>query len=76
MTPSTMKPGITSVRPSRSIVSVPPTYHRIPMNVTAVRTDVVNAAVNSTSGSVALRTSSAIRYSGLDMPLPLAMLSR
>ena len=45
------------------------------MNVAAVSTAVVSAARKSTNGSVALRTSSAIRYSGLLIPLPLVTLA-
>src|SRR3974390_1306853 len=58
------------VCPSARKVRVPPTCHNTLKKVAEVSTDDKNASTRSTGESVAMRTSSDIRYSGFSDPLP------
>jgi hypothetical protein len=53
-----------SVVPPREMVSAPPIFHSTTMKVAADNSAEVTPAVKSTGASVAIRKSSAMRYSG------------
>ena len=56
--------------PLISTVSAPPIVHSTAMNVAADRTAVATPIAKSIGASVAIRTSSAMRYSGFLWVLP------
>ena len=51
--------------PPTLTVSEPPTQNRMPTKVTAASRALMKPMANSTTGSEAMRRSSAMRYSGL-----------
>ena len=62
---------VTGPVPNRSKVMEPPTVHRMEMKAAAPTTASTSPMPRSTSGSVAQRVSSEMRYSGLGGSLPV-----